>query len=516
LSEPLRKTADPIEEPPISCDRLEAQNSSKMHLRIVRHINNNRRRIIWLAVLAIATLATITRITAPTKVNVITVQGVKTTETLGATGVVRGERTVELGLDTVGVVRNTYVKEGNFVRAGTVILSVDQSELNAAVDSAQAGVDSAMAELARVRRSALPSEIEQVRAEIAQADHVGRARVSEAKARLRDLQAGSRHQEIAQVQAGLISKKASLNKAETDLKRMQRLVSAGAVAQQQLDAAKTQVEMERAAVTAEQQRLNLLKAGARPEQLSEARAAVAEAQASYWTGVKAARERLNTLLAQPRHEDVRSAQAKVAQARAEMRRTIAAGNKSEVRAPFDGIVADLIVEKGQSVSPGQNLVEFQEISKPVIEVETDESNLSILNRGMKAIVSTDAYPGRTFQAILYDLGSMANSDRGTVEIKLRPTEHINWLKPELTVDVNIITGTKANRIILPPDTITRINRYSTVLVAKDGIATPVRVTTGAAGPNGVVVSGDLKDGDLIVRQASRISPMKRIRPMKED
>ena len=467
--------------------------------------------MLWLAVLAIIAVASVNHFTAPAKVDVAVVKWAETTETLGATGVVRGERTVELGLDTVGIVRNTYAKEGDFVRAGTLILSVDKSELNAAIDSARAGIDSAMAELARVNRPSLRSELEQARAEIAQAEQVGRARVEEAQAQLRDLQAGTRHQEIAQVQAALSSKKASLSKAETDLKRIQRLVAAGAVARQQLDDARTQVEMEQAAVTAEQQRLDLLKAGARPEQLAQARAGVAEAQASYRTSVKAARERLNTLLSQPRHEDIRAARAKVEQARAEYKRTLAAGNKSEVRAPFDGIVADLIVEKGQSVSPGQNLVIFQEISKPVIEVETDESNLSILSHGMKAVVSTDAYPGKTFQAVLFDLGSMANSDRGTINIKLRPTEHISWLRPQLTVDVNIITGAKAKRIILPPDTIIKFNRYPAVLVAKDGIAKPVRVTTGASGPDGVVVSGDLKDGDLIVREASKVSPMDKIR-----
>ena len=123
---------------------------------------------------------------------------------------------------------------------------------------------------------------------------------------------------------------------------------------------------------------------------------------------------------------------------------------------------------------------------------------------MKAVVSSGAYKDRTFDAVLYDLGSEVDSERGTIRIRLRPTGDVDWLRPDMTVDVNIITKTAAKRVIVPPDAVTRVGDGSAVLVVNNGETVPVSVTTGAVGPDGVVIFGDLKDGDQVARHASKI------------
>ncbi len=146
------------------------------------------------------------------------------------------------------------------------------------------------------------------------------------------------------------------------------------------------------------------------------------------------------------------------------------------------------------------------MSRPVIEVETDEENLSVLSLGQRAVVSSDAYPGRTFDAILYDLGSRVNPERGTITVKLRPTERVSWLRPDLTVDVNIVTRGNVRRPVLPPATLTKAGGRSVVLLIRDCKTVALPVRTGAAGPAGVSVFGELKDGDLVARDASEVGP----------
>lgn len=467
-------------------------------------VRANLKRFIWGSVVAAVGLSTYLYVSSPAKVQVVTVRTTVTEETLGATGRVRGEKSVELGLDIAGVVRRVYVRNGDFVRAGQILLSLDTSELDAGVDAARAAVSTARAELARASRPPLASEVSRARAELEQARSVGDARVAGAQARLDDLQSGARSQEIAEAQAELSRQKALLGKAEADLRRTERLVKQGAVAQATLEDARTQVETARAAVTAQEQRVSILKSGSRPSQIAEARAALQEARASRDTAVRAAREALNTILSTPRPEDVNAARARLDQAQAELRRALDLRSKCELRAPFDGVVADMPVEQGQSVSPGQKLVVFQEISKPIVEVETDESNLKLLRVGQRAIVSADAYPGRTFEAVLYDLGSRVDADRGTVTVKLRPLSRPDWLRPDLTVDVNIVTNTRARRIVLPADAITRHEGRSVVYVIRDGKAVPVSVTPGGIGPHGVAVTGDLKDGMIVARNAASV------------
>jgi RND family efflux transporter MFP subunit len=293
---------------------------------------------------------------------------------------------------------------------------------------------------------------------------------------------------------------------EQDRSRIDQLVEEGAVAQSDLDQAKSEVDSAQADVTVQEQRLSLLKAGPRPGEVKVAQAALAEARASRDTSVRAAQERLNTLLSLPRREDIEAARARVDEARAQLAQSEEARSKSDLRAPFEGVVAGIPVEQGQSVSPGQTLVVLHEMSKPIIEVETDEENLSVLSTGQRAVVSSDAYPGRTFQAVLYDLGSQVNPERGTITIKLRPLEQVDWVRPDLTVDVNIVTRRNVRRTVLPPDTVTKSGGRSVVLLIRDGVTVPLPVRTGAAGPAGVAVFGDLKDGDRVARDASEVGP----------
>jgi len=471
---------------------------------VTRAILSNAKRLMWAAVVVALGLGTYLYVSSPARVQVAVVRTVDTEETLGATGRVRGEKSVELGLDATGVVRRVYVKNGDIVRAGTVLLLLDKSDLDAGADACRAAVSSAEAELARASRPPLISEVRHARAELDQARSVGDARVAGAQARLRDLQSGARSQEIAEAQAELQRQKALLGKAQADLKRTQRLVNQGALAQSMLDDARTSVETARASADAQEQRVSILQSGSRPSQVAEAQAALTEAKASRDTGVRSATEALNMILANPRPEDINAARAKLEQARAELRRALDLRSKCELRAPFDGVVADLPVEEGQSISQGQKLVVFEQISKPIIEVETDEANLKSLRMGQNAVISSEAYPGQTFDAVLYDLGSKVDADRGTIKVKLRPEKIVTWLRPDLTVDVNIITSAKARRIILPADTVTRHDGRRVVYTVRDGQAVPVVVTPGAVGPNGVVVSGDLQDGMLVVRNAASV------------
>lgn len=467
-------------------------------------IRANTKRLLWAAVVFAIALGTYLYVNSPAKVRVAVVKTSYTEETLGATGRVRGEKSVDLGLDISGVVRRVYVKNGDVVRAGAVLLLLDKCDLDASADAARAAVSASEADLARVSRGPLPSEVRRARAELEQARTVGDAKVAGAQARLRDLQSGARSQEVAEAQADLQRQKALLGKAQADFQRTDKLVKQGALAQSMLDDARTNVDTARASVSAQEQRVSALRSGSRPSQIAEANAGLVEAKASRDTSVRSATEALNTILSNPRPEDVRSARARLAQSQAELRRAVDVRSKCELRAPFGGVVADLPVEEGQSISPGQRLIVFQEISRPIIEVETDEANLKSLRLGQRAVISSDAYPGQIFEAVLYDLGSRVDADRGTIKVRLRPTSEVRWIRPDLTVDVNIVTSAKARRIILPADTLTRYDGKRVVYVVRDGGAAPVPVTPGAVGPNGVAVSGELRDGMLVVRNAASV------------
>lgn len=491
--------------------------------RVVRHptlrrmhvvARANARRALWAGLVVAAGLAAYLYVSAPVKVGYAVVRTVTTAETLGATGRVTGERVAKAGLDVPGVVGAIYAGEGSRVHAGQLILSLVKTDLDAKVQSARDAVRSAQAELARASRGPLPSDVRQARAELEQAASVGNARVAQAQARLKSLQAGPRTQEVRQAEAELSRGKQALAKARKDYDRVKLLVDQGALASSELDNVQSQVDSAQAEVTVQEERLSLLKSGPRSSEIEEAQAAVAEARASRDTSVRSARERLNSLLAIPRREDVAAARARVDEADSQLRQALDTVPRSDLRAPFSGILADIAVERGQSVSPGQPLATIYEMSRPVIEVETDEDNLRVLSLGQTATISSDAYPGLTFQARVSDLGSQVDPERGTITIKLTPLQPVSWLRPDLTVDVNVLTRGDVRRMVVPADSLTRSGGKTVVFAIRNGRTVAVPVKTGAAGPAGIAVTGDLTDGDQVARNAAELGPGVDVKPVK--
>lgn len=127
--------------------------------------------------------------------------------------------------------------------------------------------------IAVLAQTGLPQDIEQ-----------RRARLAAAAADLRDLQRGARPQEIERAQAELRSAESEALRTAADSVRLGRLLAAGGVSQSAFDAAVTAARVAGARRDAASESLQLLQAGARPERIEAARAAVATARAQVAMG----------------------------------------------------------------------------------------------------------------------------------------------------------------------------------------------------------------------------------------
>jgi HlyD family secretion protein len=106
------------------------------------------------------------------------------------------------------------------------------------------------------------------------------ARLTTARAQLRELEAGARAPELARARAELRGAVSEAERTARDHERMRRLGEAGAVSQQELDAARTAAEAAASRRDAASQTLALLEDGTRPERISAARGEVANARAA--------------------------------------------------------------------------------------------------------------------------------------------------------------------------------------------------------------------------------------------
>ena len=83
---------------------------------------------------------------------------------------------------------------------------------------------------------------------------------------------------------------------------------------------------------------------------------------------------------------------------------------AEVRAPFDGVVANRAVATGQYVMPGTNLIALVPVSKSFIIANFKETQLVDLHPGQKVAITIDAYKGQTFEGKVLSLSPASGAE----------------------------------------------------------------------------------------------------------
>jgi multidrug resistance efflux pump len=357
-------------------------------------------------------------------------------------------------------VAEVLVDEGQKVTAGQVLIRLEDADLRSAVSQAEAAVLQAEAAVGQARAS-----------------------VAVAQAQLDQVLAGARPEEIAAAEAQLKAAQSALGQAAA-----QRDEVASGPDTEAIEAAEAQL----AQALAQQKELEIAYdqvldniehlAGATEErtrfQLNAANEAVAAAQAAldqvkagassevlqaYNSGVgvaayqrDAARAQLDLLKAGATAEQIAAGRAQVEQARAAQAAAEAAVQaaeagleaaraqlaQAELVAPFAGTVVRVEAEVGELVSPGVPVVMLADLDTWRVQTsDLAETDVVLVRPGQRATVAFDALPGISFDGVVTEIASLAETNRGNVTyavtVELEPVgDPLRWGMTAF-VDINV-------------------------------------------------------------------------------
>ena len=378
-----------------------------------------------------------------TLVSVVHPERVSMTETIASSARVGGVQESAIGAQFTGTVERLFVKLGDRVTAGQPIAILQNNVTQQQKTQAATAVTTARARLAQVSRTPLSSELDE-------ATH----QVAEAKA------------QVAQVNADLAL-------ANTQFERNKQLFRSGLIARSEFDASESN-----------QKSLQ--------SRLKSARATV-----------KVREARLETLNNTPLPEDVQVAQAQLAEAEQALRVAEQQSKEATVTAPFAGVITAINAEQGQTV--GANGVVNLVSDSLEIRVDLDENNLADLELGQSAILSSSAFGDNTFQGHLTDIGAAVDEARGIVTVRITPDDPPSWLRPGQTVNVNLLTNEKVDRLIVPSTAVLRQGSRSVVMIVQSGHAVERTVLTRPAVQQGIPISGGVSEADEVIVNPSGIS-----------
>jgi HlyD family secretion protein len=312
----------------------------------------------------------------------------------------------------------------------------------------------------------------------------------------------------AEARAAVSQMKAALSQASGRLEQLRKvgsIVASEATRQ-------TATNLERA--QAELNRLEALAAAglAAPMELEEARRSVEIARAQ-----KNAAEAQETAAA-PQGVESGIAMNAVLESQAQLAGAMARLDQTRILAPRDGIILSRSVEPGYIVQPGNTLFELAADGETQLVIEPDERNLTWIQLGQKARASADAYPQEIFDAVVRYIAPAIDPQRGSIEVRLSVPDPPAFLKPDMTVSVDLTVAAKSQALTVPSEAVRGAATADPwVFTVENGRTARRNVTLGIRGEGHTEIESGLSDGaEVVVSTDLTLVDGQRVRAVRED
>jgi membrane fusion protein (multidrug efflux system) len=173
-------------------------------------------------------------------------------------------------------------------------------------------------------------------------------------------------------------------------------------------------------------------------------------------------------------------------------------NKTNITAPFSGIVTAKLTEEGAYAAPGIPLLQITDISSLKFTVNVPEQELSQFETNQQYALSADVYPETVLSGKVIMTGSKANMGNSfPVQFSVTNTADLK-IKSGMFGNVQLKNDKEEKFIILPASAIVGTNIQPQVYQVKNGKANLQNITTSTRFQNKVQVSSGLTEGDVII------------------
>jgi RND family efflux transporter MFP subunit len=247
-------------------------------------------------------------------------------------------------------------------------------------------------------------------------------------------------------------------------------------------------------------------------QQKQARAAVAVAEASY-QNAKLNAERMKKLFENKAISSMQYENTQLALDAADTQQKSARANldlvdytvkKSNMRAPFAGIITAKNMEEGDMINPmmgmGQTILTLMDLSKVKVAVDVPAEEIEKIRIGQKCLATISSRPGETFVGEVYSKNLAADPLSKTFKVEIKIDNPETRIKAGVYADISIEYVHKENIYMLPLSALLASEKE--VMVNDNGFARKRAVTVGLRNGTRFEVLSGVNPGDQVLTEGS--------------
>ncbi|QKE63557.1 efflux RND transporter periplasmic adaptor subunit [Aquipseudomonas campi] len=209
------------------------------------------------------------------------------------------------------------------------------------------------------------------------------------------------------------------------------------------------------------------------------------------------------------------AQSQQQAARASLALAQARLDKTQIRAPYDGVLGLRQVSVGDYLSAGQDLVNLEVLDPLKVDFRIPQKAVSQVGLGQAIELSLDAYPGERFKGTIIALNPRLDEVGRSQAIRAQVDNQDQRLKPGQFVKVSVILAERPQALLIPEEAVMPMGQLLFVNLVVDGKVERRQIRIGQRlRGKAEVVEGLQGDETLISAGWQKVAPGREVRTVK--